>query len=66
MGTRFIQIFGQDALQFQALAEVCHRSIQPLDPIVLNYKINPSLTPPEKPQAWDVDVRHLIRISNCL
>ena len=29
----------------------------PPDPIVLHYTVNPAVAPPERPSAWDVDVK---------
>lgn len=29
----------------------------PADPVILHYHIDPSQPPPERPQAWDVEVK---------
>ncbi|KIP06774.1 hypothetical protein PHLGIDRAFT_106629 [Phlebiopsis gigantea 11061_1 CR5-6] len=50
-------IFGQDAIQFQQIPERVNRFLGKADPIVLHYTINPSVPPPEKPVAYDIDVK---------
>ena len=34
-----------------------NRFLLPPDPIILHYTLNPAIPPPEKPSAWDVDVK---------
>lgn len=29
----------------------------PPDPIIIHYTVNPTIAPPEKPSAWDVEVK---------
>lgn len=50
-------IFGVDQLAFQHIPEVVNRFLMPPDPIILHYTLNPTVPPPEKPSAWDVEVR---------
>lgn len=42
---------------FQQLPELVNRFLLPPDPIILHYTLNPAVPPPEKPGAWDVEVR---------
>jgi SWI/SNF-related matrix-associated actin-dependent regulator of chromatin subfamily D len=57
MLTHFHKIFGGDSLMFQHIPELVNRYLMPPDPIVLHYTINPAVAPPERPSAWDVDVK---------
>lgn len=51
------QIFGSEAIQFQLIPERVNRFLARPDPIVLHYTLDPNLPPPEKPVAYDVEVR---------
>jgi SWI/SNF-related matrix-associated actin-dependent regulator of chromatin subfamily D len=42
---------------FQQLPEIVNRFLLPPDPIVLHYMINPGAVPPDRPSAWDVEVK---------
>ena len=42
---------------FHQLPEVVNRFLSPPDPVVLHYTLNPAIPPPEKPGAWDVEVK---------
>lgn len=42
---------------FQQLSELVNRFLLPPDPIILHYTLNPAVPPPEKPGAWDVEVK---------
>jgi SWI/SNF-related matrix-associated actin-dependent regulator of chromatin subfamily D len=42
---------------FQHIPELVNRYLMPPDPIILHYEINPTVAPPERPLAWDVEVR---------
>jgi SWI/SNF-related matrix-associated actin-dependent regulator of chromatin subfamily D len=53
------QIFNQEAVPFQALGNICQQFMAAPEPVVLHYTIDPSLPPPEKHQAWDVEVGFL-------
>jgi len=57
MLTHFHKIFGGDSLMFQHIPELVNRYLMPPDPIVLHYTVNPAVAPPERPSAWDVDVK---------
>ncbi|CAL1697797.1 unnamed protein product [Somion occarium] len=50
-------IFGQDSIPFTLLPERLMRQLQPPDPIILHYTLNPAQPPPEKPQAYDIEVK---------
>lgn len=50
-------MFGSEIVTFQHLPELVNRFLLPLDPIILHYTLNPALPPPEKPSAWDVEVK---------
>ncbi|THG95970.1 hypothetical protein EW026_g5774 [Hermanssonia centrifuga] len=50
-------IFGAEAIQFQHIPERVNRYLMKSDPIVLHYTINPSMPPPEKPVAYDVEIK---------
>ena len=51
------KIFGSEAIQFQQIPERVNRFLLKPDPIVLNYTINPSVPPPDKPAAYDVEIK---------
>ena len=34
-----------------------NRFLSPADPVLLHYTLNPQVAPPEKPSAWDVEVK---------
>ncbi|KIK18232.1 hypothetical protein PISMIDRAFT_632311 [Pisolithus microcarpus 441] len=50
-------IFGADSVVFQQLPELINRYLTPADPVILHYTINPMVPPPERPQAWDIEVK---------
>ncbi|KAG8215419.1 SWI/SNF complex 60 kDa subunit [Butyriboletus roseoflavus] len=50
-------IFGGDSIVFQQLPELINRHLMPPDPIILYYTFNPGVAPPERPSAWDIDVK---------
>lgn len=50
-------IFGADAVQFQQIPERVNRFLGKAEPIVLNYTLDPTVPPPEKPVAFDVEVK---------
>ncbi|KDQ52354.1 hypothetical protein JAAARDRAFT_162811 [Jaapia argillacea MUCL 33604] len=50
-------ILNADQVLFQQLPELVNHYLTPPDPIVLHYTINPGATPPERPSAWDVEVK---------
>jgi hypothetical protein len=42
---------------FQKLPEIVNRFLTAPDPILLHYTINPTLVPPDRPSAWDVEIK---------
>jgi SWI/SNF-related matrix-associated actin-dependent regulator of chromatin subfamily D len=48
---------GADSVNFYNLPELVNRFLAPPDPVVVQYTINPAAPPPEKPQAWDIEVK---------
>ncbi|KAI6007053.1 SWI/SNF complex 60 kDa subunit [Pisolithus albus] len=50
-------IFGAETVVFQQLPELINRYLMPADPVILHYTINPMVPPPERPQAWDIEVK---------
>ncbi|KAF8882811.1 SWI/SNF complex protein [Infundibulicybe gibba] len=50
-------IFGGDSASFQKLPELVNRYLTTPDPIMLYYTVNPSVPPPERPGAWDVELK---------
>jgi len=54
---RQTQIFGQDTISFQKLPDLVNRFLIAPDPVVLHYIINPGTPPPERPQAYDVEIK---------
>ncbi|KAJ8516988.1 hypothetical protein ONZ45_g5755 [Pleurotus djamor] len=57
-------IFGADALPFQKLPELVNRYLTAPDPVIVHYILNPTIPPPERPSAWDVEVKmedHLMK-----
>ncbi|KAI0750937.1 SWI/SNF complex 60 kDa subunit [Daedaleopsis nitida] len=54
---RLRPIFNADTVYFQHLPDIVNRFLLPPEPIILHYTVNPTLPPPEKPAAWDVEVK---------
>ncbi|KAL0952805.1 hypothetical protein HGRIS_007029 [Hohenbuehelia grisea] len=50
-------LFGAETIPYNRLPELANRYLAPPDPILLHYTINPGVAPPEKPSAWDVEVK---------
>ncbi|TFK27307.1 SWI/SNF complex 60 kDa subunit [Coprinopsis marcescibilis] len=48
---------GAEGIPFQKLPELVNRYLSAPDPIVLWYTLNPTIPPPDRPQAWDVEVK---------
>ena len=44
-------------MYFQHLPEIVNRFLAAPDPVILHYTINPTVPPPEKPSAWDVELK---------
>jgi hypothetical protein len=52
------KIFGTaESVFFHNLPELVNRFLAQSDPIILHYTINPSVSPPERPTAWDVEIK---------
>ncbi|EPQ55665.1 hypothetical protein GLOTRDRAFT_138501 [Gloeophyllum trabeum ATCC 11539] len=51
------QAFRVDVIEFLKLPEAVDKFLMPPDPIILHYTINPSIQPPERPSAYDVEVK---------
>jgi len=50
-------VFDAETVLFQQLPEIVNRFLMPPDPIVLHYLIKPGTVPPDRPAAWDVEVK---------
>ncbi|KAJ6533357.1 SWI/SNF complex 60 kDa subunit [Mycena sp. CBHHK59/15] len=50
-------IFNGESILFQKLPELVNRCLTAPDPIILHYMINPTIPSPERPLAWDVEVK---------
>ncbi|KAJ7050510.1 SWI/SNF complex protein [Mycena amicta] len=47
----------EETFSFQKLPELVNRCLMAPDPIVLHYTIDPNLPAPDRPMAWDVEVK---------
>ncbi|KAJ6518597.1 SWI/SNF complex 60 kDa subunit [Mycena sanguinolenta] len=54
---RLRPIFNGESILFQKLPELVNRCLVAPEPIVLHYMINPTIPAPERPMAWDVEVK---------
>lgn len=52
-----LQLFGTPNFLFNQIPELVRRYLLAPDPIILHYTLNPQHAPPEKPSAWDVEVK---------
>ncbi|KAJ7767504.1 SWI/SNF complex protein [Mycena maculata] len=50
-------IFNGESILFQKLPELVNRCLAAPDPIILHYMINPTIPAPERPLAWDVELK---------
>lgn len=50
-------VFGSDSISFQSIPELVNRFLSAPDPVILHYTVNPAIPPPERPSAWDVEVK---------
>ncbi|KAJ7043386.1 SWI/SNF complex protein [Mycena alexandri] len=50
-------IFNGETILFQKLPELVNRCLIAPDPIILHYMINPTIPAPERPMAWDVEIK---------
>ena len=46
-----------ESIMFNALPEVTRQFLLRPDPVKLQYTLDPSVPPPEKPQAWDIQLK---------
>jgi SWI/SNF-related matrix-associated actin-dependent regulator of chromatin subfamily D len=44
-------------IPFTLLPELVNRHLAPPNPVVIYYAVNPSLPPPERPTAWDIELK---------
>jgi SWI/SNF-related matrix-associated actin-dependent regulator of chromatin subfamily D len=51
------KIFGAETVYFQSLPELVNRFLAPPDPIKLHYTLDPLVPPPDRPQAWDLELK---------
>jgi SWI/SNF-related matrix-associated actin-dependent regulator of chromatin subfamily D len=42
---------------FNHLPELANRYLAPPNPVVIYYTVNPSVPPPERPAAWDIELK---------
>jgi len=50
-------IFGHDVIPFNHLPELANRYLAPPNPVVIHYTVNPSVPPPDRPAAWDIELK---------
>lgn len=48
---------GGGDVHFHALPELVNRFLAPPDPILIRFSFDPTQAPPEKPTAWDIDIK---------
>ncbi|TRM63164.1 hypothetical protein BD626DRAFT_548128 [Schizophyllum amplum] len=48
---------GRSDLAFAMIPAFVNKFLQPPDPILLRYTLDPGMFPPERPTAWDVEVK---------
>ena len=44
-------------IPFNALPELANRYLAPPNPVVIYYTVNPSVPSPERPAAWDIELK---------
>ena len=44
-------------IPFNLLPELANRYLASPNPVVIYYTINPSVPPPERPSAWDIELK---------
>jgi SWI/SNF-related matrix-associated actin-dependent regulator of chromatin subfamily D len=42
---------------FSLLPELANRHLAPPNPVVIYYTVNPTTPPPERPAAWDIELK---------
>ncbi|KAF8494374.1 SWI/SNF complex subunit [Russula emetica] len=50
-------IFGAEMIPFNLLPELANRYLAPPNPVVIYYTVNPTTPPPERPAAWDIELK---------
>ncbi|KAM6493215.1 SWI/SNF complex protein [Amanita muscaria] len=50
-------IFGAETVYFQNLPEIVNRFLSAPEPAILHYTLNPAVPPPDRPSAWDVEIK---------
>ncbi|KAJ7180472.1 SWI/SNF complex 60 kDa subunit [Mycena filopes] len=50
-------IFNGESILFQKLPELVNRCLIAPEPIILHYMINPTIPAPERPMAWDAEIK---------
>ncbi|KAJ3574032.1 hypothetical protein NP233_g2039 [Leucocoprinus birnbaumii] len=50
-------VFGAETIAFQQIPELVNRHLGGPEPVVLHYLLNPTQPPPERPMAWDVEIK---------
>jgi len=50
-------IFGHDVIPFNLLPELANRYLAPPNPVVIHYTVSPSVPPPDRPAAWDIELK---------
>uniref|UniRef100_A0A8H7XP97 DM2 domain-containing protein n=1 Tax=Psilocybe cubensis TaxID=181762 RepID=A0A8H7XP97_PSICU len=50
-------IFGGETMPFHKIPDVVNRYLTAADPIILHYTVNPTIQPPERTSAWDVEIK---------
>lgn len=50
-------MFGAETVSFQRIPEIVNRFLAAPDPLVLHYTINPAVPSPERPSAWDAEIK---------
>jgi SWI/SNF-related matrix-associated actin-dependent regulator of chromatin subfamily D len=44
-------------IPFHLLPELVNRHLTPPNPVVIYHTVNPSIPPPERPAAWDIELK---------
>ena len=44
-------------IPFNVLPELANRYLAPPNPVVIYYTVNPTAPPPERPAAWDIELK---------
>ena len=44
-------------IPFNLLPELANRYLAPPNPVVIHYTVSPSVPPPDRPAAWDIELK---------